>query len=421
MKTVYGRCGAVLVLAFACQGGAASAQDASDAQLDAIIAANDSDASALALARQQAGAGDLTGAAATLERSLLVRSSPQSDDVRLYYASVLCRLGDDRRGAYQLANVRNAAAEGWAEARAACGPLPTTTSATRGNGLSGMLTLGVGYDSDALGALTPQFEVLGFPTSTEEGASVVASGIINAQFASSVTGHGYAGASLISRTDISGPSVDYQTAAIWGGYARHLGAGDRQLAGGAVVRHSRLQGDSLLTEYGVQTDYSFSDGGAGRWTIRGEAVRQDFMGSFFASNRDGEHYEVGVAYRNSPELSRVWTAGAVAEVKTAELDSFAYRGGRAFVAGQMPIGDDGAYLGGSGIVRYVDFDDGLFGSPASETRIYARAAAGLPLNRDGLFAEAAVTYSGRRYDDTSFYSDFDSVGAEVRLVYRFGL
>ena len=223
MKTIFGRCGAVLALAFACQGGAALAQDASDAQLDAIIAANDSDASALALARQQAGAGDLTAAAATLERSLLLRSSPQSDDVRLYYASVLCRLGDDRRGAYQLANVRNAAAEGWAEARAACGPLPTTTSATRGNGLSGMLTLGVGYDSDALGALTPQFEILGFPTTTEEGASVVASGIINAQFASSVTGHGYAGASLISRTDISGPSVDYQTAAIWGGYARHLG------------------------------------------------------------------------------------------------------------------------------------------------------------------------------------------------------
>ena len=51
----------------------------------------------------------------------------------------------------------------------------------------------------------------------------------------------------------------------------------------------------------------------------------------------------------------------------------------------------------------------------------SRAAAGMPLNRDGLFAEAAITYSGRRYDDTSFYSDFDSVGAEVRLVYRFGL
>lgn len=419
--TALKRLGAILALALACQAGAAFAQDAGEADLDAIIAANESDEAALALARQQVGVGNLTGAAATLERSLLVRSSPQSDDVRLYYASVLCRLGDDRRGAYQLANVRNAAAVGWAEARAACGQLPPVTSAVRGNGLSGMLTLGVGYDSDALGALTPQFEVIGFPTTTEEGASVVASGIINAQFASSVAGHGYAGASLISRTDISGPEVDYQTAALWGGYARHLGGRDRQLSGGAVLRHSRLQGDGLLTEYGVQTDYSFSGGGPGRWTIRGEAVRQDFLGSGFASARDGEHYEVGVTYRNSPELPRVWTAGAVAEVKTAELDSFAYRGGRAFVAGQMPIGENGAYLTGSGVARYVDFDDSGLGSFGSEARFYLRAAAGMPLNRDGLFAEAAITYSGRRYDDTSFYSDFDSVGAEVRLVYRFGL
>jgi len=419
--TVLKRMSAVLVLVAACHGGAAFAQDPLDAELDAMIAANESDEAALALARRQADAGNLTGAAATLERSLLLRSSPQSDDVRLYYASVLCRLGDDRRGAYQLANVRNAAAEGWAEARAACGQLPLATSAVRGDGMSAMLTLGVSYDSDALGALTPQFEVIGFPTATEEGASVVASGIVNGQFASRVTGHGYAGASLISRNDISGPDVDYQTAALWGGYARHLGGDDRQLAGGPIVRHSRLLGDGLLTEYGLQADYSFSGGGPGRWTIRGEAVRQDFLGSGFASVRDGEHYEVGVTYRNSPELPRVWTAGVVAEVKTAELDSFAYRGGRAFVAAQMPIGDNGAYLTGSGVARYVDFDDSGLGSFGSEARFYFRAAAGIPLNREGLFAEAGVTYSGRRYDDTSVYSDFDSVGVEARLVYRFGL
>ena len=418
--TVLKRMSAVLVLVAACHGGAAFAQDPLDAELDAMIAANESDEAALALARRQADAGNLTGAAATLERSLLLRSSPQSDDVRLYYAGVLCRLGDDRRGAYQLANVRNAAAEGWAEARAACGQLQLATSAVRGDGMSAMLTLGVSYDSDALGALTPQFEVIGFPTATEEGASVVASGIVNGQFASRVTGHGYAGASLISRNDISGPDVDYQTAALWGGYARHLGGDDRQLAGGPIVRHSRLLGDGLLTEYGLQADYSFS-GGPGRWTIRGEAVRQDFLGSGFASIRDGEHYEVGVTYRNSPELPRVWTAGAVAEVKTAELDSFAYRGGRAFVAAQMPIGDNGAYLTGSGVARYVDFDDSGLGSFGSEARFYLRAAAGIPLNRQGLFAEAGVTYSSRRYDDTSLYSDFDSVGVEARLVYRFGL
>ena len=419
--TVLKRMSVVLALAAACHGGAAFAQDALDAELDAMIAANESDEAALALARRQADAGNLTGAAATLERSLLLRSSPQSDDVRLYYAGVLCRLGDDRRGAYQLANVRNAAAEGWAEARAACGQLPLATSAVRGDGMSAMLTLGVSYDSDALGALTPQFEVIGFPTATEEGASVVASGIVNGQFASRVTGHGYAGASLISRNDISGPDVDYQTAALWGGYARHLGGDDRQLAGGPIVRHSRLLGDGLLTEYGLQADYSFSGGGPGRWTIRGEAVRQDFLGSGFASVRDGEHYEVGVTYRNSPELPRVWTAGVVAEVKTAELDSFAYRGGRAFVAAQMPIGDNGAYLTGSGVARYVDFDDSGLGSFGSEARFYLRAAAGIPLNRQGLFAEAGVTYSSRRYDDTSLYSDFDSVGVEARLVYRFGL
>lgn len=416
MALVRGGWLAVVAAVAALHCGTAAAQDR-EAELDALIDATETDAGALALARRQADAGDLTGAAATLERSLLLRSSTWSDDVRLYYGTVLCRLGDYRRGAYQLSNVRNVAAAGWAEAREACRDTQLVTVATRGNGMAGIFSLGVGYDSDAYGALTAQFDFPGLVT-TEEGASINASAVVNAQFSSSLTGHGYAGMALKSRNSISGPDVDYHTAAFWAGYARHLSGQDRQLAGGAVLRHSILPGDGLLTEYGLQGEYSFGDGGTGRWIGAVEAANQDYVDSAFGGLRDGGRYEVSLSYRSTPALARVWTAGAAIEVKEAEDPAYAYHGVRVFAAGQIPITEAGAYVGASGMVRYAEFPDTPVGQ--NELRVFLRAAAGMPLNDNGLFVEAAASYSGRSYDDSVMY-DYSSVGVELRLVYRFGL
>lgn len=403
------------------QTSPAHAQSADEARLDALIGATESDAGALAAARQQVAAGDLTGAATTLERSLLLRSGASSDPVRLYYGTVLCRLGDYRRGAYQLANVRSSAVEGWTEARDACAAAPPATAMPRGNTLTGILTLGVGYESDALGSLTNQFDFPGFPAPEEEGVAIIGTAALDARFASRLSGHGYAGGALQTQTEVSGPDTDYTSISGRLGYAWRLRGQDRLWSAGAVARHSILFGDGLVTDYGVESEFSDGAGATGRWAVRAEVTRQDFLNDGFGVTRDGTHFDLGYNYRSIRGLNRAWTLGAALEVKDAEQDGFGYVGGRVFGAMQMPISDDGRYFSLSGVGRHLEYDDGPFGGVQNETRSYVRAGVGIPLNRSGLFAEAAVSHSGRWYDDASFLHDYNSFGAEVRLVYRFGV
>ena len=76
-----------------------------------------------ALAREQMRGGDLTGAAATLERVLI--NHPDAGEVLLLHAGLLCRL-DDRDGArLEIDEVRGREIPGsaWAELNAACGPI----------------------------------------------------------------------------------------------------------------------------------------------------------------------------------------------------------------------------------------------------------------------------------------------------------
>lgn len=417
MKSLFGRALAGAVLIAACQAGAAAAQDPGDADLDALISATESDAGALVLARSQVGSGDLTGAAVTLERSLLQRSG--SDDVRLYYGTVLCRLGDQRRGAYQLSSVRNASASGWTEARAACGNVPIATTGARDDGARGLLTFGLGYDSDAFNVLISQFEVPGFSPITDEGVSAFGSAAIEARFASDASGHGYAGAALQGRSEISGPEVDYLIGGLRAGYAFNLAGEDRTFAAGLIVRHALLAGDSLVTEIGGQAEYSVALGGNRRWAVKAEAVSQDYQPALFDPFRDGSRYDLELSYTEAPEPGRAWTIGVAAEAKDADQEELGYRGARAFAATQFPIHADGTYFGASGVIRRADFRDVPAALDQSETRMYLRAAVGRPLNQAGLSVEAAATFSGRWYDDSSFY-DSNSVGAELRLVYRFG-
>lgn len=118
---------AQFVLALACASGLASspagAQADPTAELDRLAQASADVAPGLALAREQAAAGDLVGAVATLERTLLTH--PDADEARLAHAGLLCRL-DDRAGAEaeleQLAG-RPLGDEAWAEVTAACGPI----------------------------------------------------------------------------------------------------------------------------------------------------------------------------------------------------------------------------------------------------------------------------------------------------------
>jgi hypothetical protein len=112
--------------------GPALAQDDAIAELDRLVAASAEPGTGVAFSREQAAAGDLLGALATLERVLLAQ--PGADEARLLHVGLLCRLDDGAGARAELAELagRTVPEPAWAEAEAACGPLVRPAPAAAG-------------------------------------------------------------------------------------------------------------------------------------------------------------------------------------------------------------------------------------------------------------------------------------------------
>jgi hypothetical protein len=96
--------------------------------LDLLSRATDDSKTGLALARDQIGSGDLSGAMATLER--LQINHPETDEAQLLHASLLCRL-DDRSGAaseFAALHKRDFSNRDWKDANAPCADAGATPS-----------------------------------------------------------------------------------------------------------------------------------------------------------------------------------------------------------------------------------------------------------------------------------------------------
>jgi hypothetical protein len=419
------RSASVFAVAIAFAAPAWAQTGSPEADIDALIDASSTNAGAIAGARAQADGGDLLGAAATLERALLSRPGAESDDVRLYYATVLCGLDDRRRAAYQLGNVRNAALPGWGEARAACGdaavPAPAPTS--RGKGVWGEISAGLAYDGDSYGALNTQFDLPAIKSLSDDGLSVVTSGRLDARFGGGERSYFYGGLAFASKDNISGPNLDYQVGEARLGFASKLGEG-ADFSIGPVARHARLFNDPFVTEYGGQASFGWNQGERGHWSVEGEIVDQDYLGGVFPSLRDGTRYDVALTYQRATAENSNWAVGAAFEAKDARQRDLGYRGYRLFAATRFPLSDGGTYLGLSGTVRHTDYRSPAVVTPFTtdlkEWRLFGRAAVGIPLGPKGLFLEPAVSYTARLYNNASGLRDYNSVGAELRLVFRFG-
>ena len=402
--------------------GTAMAQVTSpEADLDALIDAGATNAGAIASARAQAAGGDLLGAASALERALLDRPGSGSDDVRLYYATVLCALDDKRRAAYELGNVRDASLAGWNEARSACGDIgvAATTAATRGDGVWGELSVGMAYDSDAFGALATEVNIPTLPSLAASGTSAITAARLDARFGTTDRSYFYGGLTFQSKDNLGGPKLDYQVGGLKLGFATKLGD-NADIAVGGVVRHAALLSNPFVTEYGGQIALGLSSGERARWSIDAEVVHQKYLGGVAASLRDGARYDLAVIYTMSPREHASVAFGAAVELKDATSRTLGYSGGRVFAAARLPIAENGTYLGLSATVRRADYRDPLIGPDLKEWRLFTRAAIGLPLGESGLFIEPAVSYSARSYNAASLLRNYSSFGAELRLVYRFG-
>jgi hypothetical protein len=408
---------------------AVQAQEAGEAEVDALITASASPASAIAAARNQAQAGDVSGAAATLERAML--NDPNANDVRLYYAGLLCQLDDVQGARIELTklNGQMISDQDWNATNNVCGGAltrPEAASSGGAAGLTGEAYIGLSYDSDALGPIAVQFETALLPAKHQDGLAAIAglkfSGKTNGYYDK---GGFYGSFNLRAKHDVSGPAQRYETGELRAGFGRESQGADYAIGG--VFRHARLFNQAYVSEAGGQAQVGIAAGAGARLILRGEAVRQYYEALGPGKLGNGWRYDLGVTYEKQLGDDKWLTFGIAAELKDASLRTARYTGARAFVSYHTPVGSKGQYFNLSGTLRYIDFKDKSPTPDRKDLRASARAAYGIPLSANGLTLEGAISYTARSVSNRSTnnlplfsrIADYSSAGAELRLVWKF--
>ena len=397
-------------------------QTAPGTDIDQLLDASASPDGAMSTARGQIDAGNLTGAAATLERALLAHPDPTDEPLRLTYIQVLCRLDDHRRAAVELLRVdgTHLSDSDWAATTAACGPLTRPAAAARASDttVNGQIGIGLAYDSDLIGALSTVFTFPGAPHLDDGGLSVLTTADVRARFAAGGSGFAYAGVEAISKDSISGPYSDFQLGTL------HLGggvsAGSFDLSAGLVGSYARIFNHDFYGEYGGEAAVAFHAGARNRLKLEGLVVHQNYsLGVPVFFDRDGTRYDAALTWHGeAPRF--VYEFGGAYENKTANTRYLGWEGYRLYAGARAPLTAGGVYAGLSGTYRYVDYRDAPFVQDDREDRYFVRAAFGVPLNRHGLAVEAGASYQRRHYRDDIFTQDYSSVGGDLRLVWNFG-
>jgi Tetratricopeptide repeat len=405
---------------------AAHAQESPESAIDALIDSSSSSSRAITSAKAQASSGDITGAAATLERALL--ADPNANDARLYYASMLCKLDDPQAARIELTKLdsQKTGDAAWNDMNSACGGSmvrPVPPAGGDATGLSGEAFVGVTYDSDVVGgyliqtplALVAPLSGSGF--GAEGGIRITGRGN---NYASS--GDVYAGFAWRSKRNIDGPKQSYDIGEM------KLGFGRTDFSIGLVARHYRLFNAPYVWEYGAQGEFDIRAGEAGRIAIRAEAVNQEYQvnGPF---GGDGMRYDLSATYEKTVADSGFLALGIGLELKDAKTRSAGYVGGRIFGGLQLPVGEKGQYLNLSGTLRYIDFRDPVSFYDRRDTRAFARAAYGIPIGTSGFTLEGAVNYSLRTISSPKTgpvpplaaqnVAKYNNFGGELRLVWKF--
>lgn len=394
----------------------------SEQEFEALVGESQTPANAIATARQQTAAGDLPGAAATLDRALL--EDPNATDARLLYAATLCRLGDPQGARIEIGKLNRQPVDNamFGEVNQACGGSlqpPVRARLDSDIGVSGEVYGGIAYDNDAAGALALQSDFFG-SVKRDNGFSMIG-GARLAMRSSGYAGSGglYGGFSLASKHEISGPQLDYDIGELRAGFSS--GGGRIGYAIGPVVRHIRLFDDPYVTEYGGQGELLFGQAQTHRVRVRLEGVFQNYDGDGFPGNdADGLRLDLSAAYEAPIGTRGFVTLGAAGEYKNADERNYGYRGGRLFAAYQLSFANRD-YLTLAGTLRHIDFRNVDFVIDRQDTRAYARLAYAIALDSGGLFVEGAGTYTYRRssLDGVPDFRTYRSPGAEARLIWKF--
>jgi hypothetical protein len=385
-------------------------------------------------ARAETKAGHLLTAAAALERVL--SAHPGAHSVRLFYAALLYRL-DDLQGAQAQLKILEGA------------PLPPlqtkerekfnrlTASARKTTKISGQVSAGIDYESDAQGALLTEFDFLGTPV-RKPGAANVFTARVDVTSALNPSLDIYGSASGYSRSSISGPKDNLLSGEI------RLGLAGSELhdgwKGGIVARRYLLFSAPYLTEYGAQGEYAWHPDTSLTLRANLEMVQQDYHEPLIAAlstlglingTHDGFRANAGLGldYR----LTAGSTIGGMLgfETKNASYQPFSYDEpyGKAYYHAALGDGISLDLTGGMRFPEYHATDAFFLGVKRRSVQGDAGVSLGVPLSAmtaDGATADelenialvAGITYSSR--DERFPLADFESAGGSLKLVWRFG-
>lgn len=421
---------AALVLGAA---GAALAQQTPS--FEQVMAAPDDVRLNLDFAIAEANAGNLLSAASTLERVLL--HQPGAADARLLYAAVLIRL-DDLQGAQNQLDSLNEAQLSALQRQEAQRYRALIRNRRAVFTFGGDFSLGVIYEDDALGAAGLQLETPLLAPVEDNGASAILAVNLNAALKLNEAGNvtSYWNFGYFEKEGVSGIDTDYRRLSFGTGVAVVNRMSSWRL--GLVVREFEVSGMDYLSDYGVRFEATRRPNTRDTWFGGAEITNQQYVepaidpgAAILGGTHDGERYDIfgGMSRRLNARTTVSGEAGL--EYKDASYYGFSYYAPRIQASYSRQF-QKAAYLNAIARISYYDYTDPDFylgGVERRDTRLRLRTALGAPLSyfspqgatgdtRENIGIEGAVFYDSR--DSNAPLADLDNIGAEVRLIARFG-
>ena len=405
---------------------------ASDPDYGTVLQAPDDVEFTLAYAQKRASAGDLIGAAAALERLLLAK--PNWHAARLFYAAVLIRLDDLQAAKRELTVLKDVKLTADQEAERGKYERLANHKVARTR-FSGEASVGFAYDSNAVAALANAVNLgAGIPVE-DDGLSVLASARLGVATQLSDRVELFGNIAALSKTDISGPDQRYVRAD--GNIGVGFAAGGLGVRVSGLVRDTSIFGSHYETDYGGRLELTRKLNTRVGLNASVEVSEQNYSEPDFAidplgnQGRDGVRVDGAVGFTARLTARQTIALDVGYEDKDADYQPYAYAGPFVSVAYSALLGR-GSYLSFQGQVRdyrYKAVDFLVAPIRRHDVRSFARLALGAPLSaftasgatedfREHLILEGAVSYNRR--DGRAPYLDYDSFGAETRLIYRFG-
>jgi len=329
---------------------------------------------------------------------------------------------------------RNVPAAGLTELRANCGLTPLSNTKDRADRNEsqfwGMVSAGVAYDSDAVGATTLQFfdANIANPPAASSGEGLALTHSANINYRSDSKGGNpffYGSAALDSKVQLAGSvisngPIQFQLGEIRAGLGGTTGNVEYNV--GPVYRHGRIYNAPFVNEYGLQLGAAFASGKNSELLLDAEIVQEDFTSNVSGNPlTDGLKISVSMAsLKRTDDKGSYIYFGAEGQYKEADFRD--YSAVRLFAAVKMPVGNNGYYAKLNATARYVDFRSNATSFATTDRedfRLYGRAALGIPINDDGFFLESGLSYSLRNSNQSSGVQDYDSFGADINLVWKF--